>query len=75
MNQASEKQLRKISDTADEVIRGLKGLGTEASSRDPWLIYINLDKLDSETKQLWAQAKCEDQFPTFDEFIDFLNSR
>ncbi|GFQ85073.1 DUF1758 domain-containing protein [Trichonephila clavata] len=43
--------LRHLVDTSDEVLRGLKALGTEAN-RDPWLIQILMQKLDAETKRL-----------------------
>lgn len=38
--------LRKITDGADEVVRGLNAL--KKTDRDPWLIYLLLNKLDSD---------------------------
>lgn len=40
--------LRKITDGADEVIRGLHAI--EQTGRDPWIIYLLLSKLDNKSK-------------------------
>ncbi|GFW34112.1 DUF1758 domain-containing protein [Trichonephila clavipes] len=67
--------LRNLVDTSDEVLRGLKALGTEATNRDPWLIQILMQKLDTETKRLWSVKTAERDFPTLKEFLEFLNVR
>ncbi|GFX81304.1 DUF1758 domain-containing protein [Trichonephila clavipes] len=67
--------LRNIADTSDEVIRGLKSIDTKAESRDVWLIYILLQKVDPKTRQEWAQFSNNIDFPTFEAFIEFLSSR
>ncbi|XP_041633403.1 uncharacterized protein [Drosophila kikkawai] len=46
--------VRKLADGADEVIRGLRALDCE--ERYPWLIFILLSKLDTDTCQAWAQC-------------------
>ncbi|GFV76660.1 uncharacterized protein TNCV_4728801 [Trichonephila clavipes] len=62
-------------DTSDKVLRGLKAFGTEATNRDPWLIQILRQKLDTETKRLWTVKTAERDFPTLKEFLEFLNVR
>ncbi|KAF8777969.1 hypothetical protein HNY73_014746 [Argiope bruennichi] len=75
ISQANSTNLRNIVDTSDEVLRGLKSLGEEASSRDPWLIHLLLQKLDPETRRLWSVKTSEIEFPTWEEFLEFLNTR
>lgn len=65
--------LRKIADGADEAIRGLNALGS--NNRDPWLIYLLIQKLDHETKQAWAEEVDSRDDCTIDEFLDFLQTR
>ncbi|GFV24734.1 transposable element Tcb2 transposase [Trichonephila clavipes] len=60
---------------SDEVLRGFKALGTEATNRDPWLIQILMQKLDTETKRLWSVKTAENDFPILKEFLEFLNVR
>ncbi|GFQ85683.1 DUF1758 domain-containing protein [Trichonephila clavata] len=74
-NDINTSNLRNIADTSDEVIRGLKSIDTKAESRDVWLIYILLQKVDSKTRQEWAQFSNNIDFPTFESFIEFLNNR
>ncbi|GFR27856.1 uncharacterized protein TNCT_180321 [Trichonephila clavata] len=54
-NDINTSNLRSIADTSDEVIRGLKSIDTKAESRDVWLTYILLQKVDSKTRQEGAQ--------------------
>ncbi|HBK83129.1 MAG TPA: hypothetical protein DDZ41_05955, partial [Flavobacterium sp.] len=67
--------IRTLWDSADEVIRGLKALGPNAEERDPWLIYILVDKLDPETRSLWAQATVDKDYPSIRELFEFLSRR
>ncbi|GFX53839.1 uncharacterized protein TNCV_1597851 [Trichonephila clavipes] len=71
----NSSNLRNIADTSDEVFRGLKSIDTKAESRDVWLIYILLRKVDPETRQEWAQFSNNIDFSTFEAFIEFLNNR
>ncbi|GFW41822.1 DUF1758 domain-containing protein [Trichonephila clavipes] len=64
-----------IAGTSDEVIRGLQFIDTKAESRDVWLIYILLQKVDPKTRQEWAQFSNNIDFPTFEAFIEFLSNR
>lgn len=67
--------LRKLVSTSDEVVRQLKALGTEYESRDPWLIHLLSEKLDRETRSLWAQKLVDLEYPSFNEFVTFLERR
>uniref|UniRef100_A0A1B0DN79 Uncharacterized protein n=1 Tax=Phlebotomus papatasi TaxID=29031 RepID=A0A1B0DN79_PHLPP len=58
--------------TAVSVLDSLDG--QNATSRDSWVIYLLLSKLDSETKYLWSRDP-EAQFPTLNKFLDFLSAR
>ncbi|GFX77722.1 uncharacterized protein TNCV_1106391 [Trichonephila clavipes] len=71
---ANSVNLRQLADTSDEIICGLKSLGQEASSRDIWLIYLLLQKLDSDTRQWWHQKTANEELPSLDSFLEFLNS-
>ncbi|GFX81279.1 DUF1758 domain-containing protein [Trichonephila clavipes] len=75
ISQVNMTDLRNLVDTSDEVLKGLKALGTEATNRDPWLIQILMQKLDTETKRLWSVKTAEKDFPTLKEFVEFLNVR
>lgn len=72
---ASTGGLRKLVTTSDEVLRQLNVLGDEFNARDPWLIHLLLDKLDEETRLLWAQQIVHVENPSVDDFLKFLNSR
>ncbi|KAG8174211.1 hypothetical protein JTE90_015693 [Oedothorax gibbosus] len=71
---ATDSALRKLADTTDVVIRGLKTLHENAASRDPWLIHLLLEKVDQETCRVWAEKVAEEDFPTVESFIEFLNN-
>lgn len=66
----SNKSLRKIIDGADECLRGLKATGMD--SRDPWLIYILLSKLDSGTRLQWSEEVGSNSDVTIYKFLEFL---
>ncbi|GFW71559.1 uncharacterized protein TNCV_2309941 [Trichonephila clavipes] len=73
ISQVNMTNLRNLVDTSDEVLRGLKAFGTEATNKDHWLIQILMQKLDTETKRLWSVKTAEKDFPTLKEFLEFLN--
>ncbi|GBM89948.1 hypothetical protein AVEN_88668-1 [Araneus ventricosus] len=75
ISQANTTNLRNLVCAVDEVLRGLKALGKEAISRDAWLIQLLLQKLDPETRRLWSVKTTEIEFPTWKEFLEFLNTR
>ncbi|XP_038106910.1 uncharacterized protein LOC119766434 [Culex quinquefasciatus] len=71
----SSNGLKKLVATSDDVVRQLKPLGREYESRDPWLIHLLLEKLDRETRSLWAQRIINIENPTFAAFLEFLQQR
>ncbi|XP_062557932.1 uncharacterized protein LOC134222795 [Armigeres subalbatus] len=58
-----------------EAKRILKALGNEYETRDPWLIHLLLEKVDRETRTLWAQKIIDEENPLFADFIEFLQKR
>ncbi|GFY30067.1 uncharacterized protein TNCV_4073801 [Trichonephila clavipes] len=75
ISEANCFNLRKLLDTSDECLRGLNALGEQASSKDCWLIYLLLQKIDPESRRLWAIKSSEEEFPNMKAFLDFLNVR
>ncbi|XP_065094995.1 uncharacterized protein LOC135716231 [Ochlerotatus camptorhynchus] len=67
--------LKKLVATSDDTIRQLKALGNEYETRDPWLIHLLLEKVDRETRSLWAQKIIDEENPKFADFIEFLQKR
>ena len=74
-------EIRKITDNLENIVSGLDAIDP-TKCRDVWLIHIVRDKLDSTTKRLWAErviAKYDnsdnDEFPTIDELLQFLDDR
>ncbi|XP_055922824.1 uncharacterized protein LOC129953606, partial [Eupeodes corollae] len=72
-NSENIQVLRKITDGADEVIRGLNAL--KSNNRDPWLIYLLLQKVDPDTRQAWADNLGAQEDATIDQFLTFLQTR
>lgn len=69
------KSLRQLANATDEIIRGLSAIGNEARNRDPWLIFMLVQKLDQESRQAWATTSSNWEYPSYDQFMTFLNSR
>ncbi|XP_017484693.1 PREDICTED: uncharacterized protein LOC108373331, partial [Rhagoletis zephyria] len=67
------KILRKIIDGADECLRGLSAINIK--ERDPWLIFILLNKLDAETRHNWFEHVGSRTSITIEEFLKFLGAR
>lgn len=74
-NSVSVTSLRALCDTTDHVMRGLRSLGEQAEKRDPFLIYLLLEKIDDDSKHLWARETCDNDHPTITELIHFLEKR
>ncbi|XP_062537728.1 uncharacterized protein LOC134206064 [Armigeres subalbatus] len=72
---ATPGSLRMLVSTSDEVVRQLNALGDEYNTRDPWLIHLLLEKLDKETRALWAQRIIDEENPSFEDFLKFLDNR
>ncbi|GFT77393.1 uncharacterized protein TNCV_106701 [Trichonephila clavipes] len=75
ISEANCFNLRKLLDTSDECLRGLNALGEQASNKDCWLIYLLLQKIDPESRRLWAIKSSEEEFLNMKAFLDFLNVR
>lgn len=76
INSVNNKNLRHFADVSDEMLRGLDALGNSFESRDPWLIFILLSKLDDDTNSKWADISSDnDQDKSISDFILFLNKR
>lgn len=69
------KHLRQLANVADEIIRGLGAIGGEADTRDPWLVFMLVQKLDAESRQAWATHSCDWEFPTYTQLLSFINNR
>ncbi|XP_055622584.1 uncharacterized protein LOC129766143 [Toxorhynchites rutilus septentrionalis] len=66
--------LRSLHDVSDEVVRALQAMQRE--DRDTWLLFILIQKLDHETKQLWYQkvADMPEANITLEMFLSFIDS-
>ncbi|XP_039453102.1 uncharacterized protein LOC120432034 [Culex pipiens pallens] len=75
VSDANFADLQKLVTTSDEVIRQLDTLGEQYQTRDSWLIQLLLEKIDDETRALWAQKVVNMDNPTFPDFVKFLEDR
>ncbi|XP_075151102.1 uncharacterized protein LOC142225212 [Haematobia irritans] len=71
MKEGNVFKLRQISDTANEVLRGLDAI--DYRERDHWLIYILQNKIDSESRRKWTEHSRNESKPTVDNFLKFLD--
>lgn len=72
---SSVTKLRQLFNNIDDVNRGIDALGGEAKNRDPWLIYLLLNKTDHETQKAWAYKTVNKEFPSFEELLTFISER
>ncbi|XP_060800865.1 uncharacterized protein LOC132901873 [Amyelois transitella] len=78
INAPSAVQLKQLVDTTSECLNNLKNLDVNTSSWDPIIIYLLVQKLDSETHKSWEEHAYKDEaedLPTWLEFKKFLESR
>lgn len=73
--QLTASSLRKVISTSNEIIHSLKALGPEYETRDCWLIYILLEKLDSDTKKFWSEKLVSMENPKFSDFISVIEKK
>ncbi|XP_058827180.1 uncharacterized protein LOC131687146 [Topomyia yanbarensis] len=75
LTSSSADGLRSLHDISDEVVRALQAMQRE--DRDTWLLFILIEKLDRETKQLWYQrvADMQEANITLQCFLHFIDSR
>ena len=69
------QNLRNVINLFNETTGLLDAQGAYASSRDPWLIQLMLNKLDNYTKRAWAEEASTNESPSLQEFQEFLNDR
>ncbi|GFT60559.1 uncharacterized protein TNCV_1966541 [Trichonephila clavipes] len=62
-------------DSYEEAWQKLLDIGEQASSKDCWLSYLLLQKIDPESRRLWAIKPSEEEFPNMKSFLDFLKVR
>lgn len=67
--------LRHLTDFSSKVLNSIKSLGTNAESRDPWLIQLLLQKVDADTQESWSLKMVENEFPSVEELLKFLSIR
>ncbi|XP_070855415.1 uncharacterized protein [Drosophila suzukii] len=63
--------LRKVTDGATEIVRGLDAAGQ--TNRDCWIIHFILAKIDAETRRKWIEGSRELESPSVDNLLKFLN--
>lgn len=71
----SAAEFHRIYDTSMEILNGIKTMGNNAESRDPWLILLLLNKLDSHTRLAWATETNGVEFPTIEDLLKFVGKR
>lgn len=69
------KELRKLSNSADEMIRGLRVQSPDAEKRDPRLICLQCKKLNQLALQAWAEHCGKLIFSSLESFFVFVNKR
>lgn len=68
----NRKNVNNLLNTSDELIRGLKPIGGEATNRGSWLIYLLLQTFAPESWRIWPIESTEKEFSTLKEFFSFL---
>ncbi|XP_044251339.1 uncharacterized protein [Drosophila takahashii] len=61
--------LRKVTDGATEIVRGLDAAGQ--TNRDCWIIHFILAKIDAETRRKWIEGSRELESPSVDDLLKF----
>ncbi|XP_076299583.1 uncharacterized protein LOC143218334 [Lasioglossum baleicum] len=67
--------LRKLAEQAQVHVNALKGLNQPINSWDQILIFIIVKKVDKTTRRAWERKLENDELPTFQKFIDFINTQ
>ncbi|XP_070854242.1 uncharacterized protein [Drosophila suzukii] len=65
--------LRKVTDGANEIVRGLDAAGQ--TNRDCWIIHFILAKIDAETRRKWIEGSRELESPSVDDLLKILDRR
>uniref|UniRef100_A0A1B0EXY1 DUF5641 domain-containing protein n=1 Tax=Lutzomyia longipalpis TaxID=7200 RepID=A0A1B0EXY1_LUTLO len=69
---ASVQGIQNLQRKSNSILQALDAM--EVTSRDPFIIYSILQKLDEETRALWA-GKVKENCPTWEQFNEFLVER
>lgn len=75
MKQESHFTLRNFVDTLQSNIRSLQSLGQPVNMWDTLLIYLCVQKLDTVSKQKWKEIINKTEFPSIEQFVEFLTER
>ena len=67
--------LRAVFNTFRETFEMLDNQGDYAKSRDPWIIYLMTQKLDSESRIAWHEHLKDKSQPLINDFLGFLRNR
>lgn len=68
--------IKRILDTTSECMKSIANLGINIESWDPIVIYIIIQKLDTETHRIWEQTlQNPREPPTLQQLSDFLENR
>lgn len=73
IDSSSTSKLRELTSTSNELVQALDAL--DCKDRDPWIIYLLVNKLDMETRSLWAYETTGNELPTLKQLFDFLEKR
>ena len=68
-------ELGKQLDKFEEILGSLDAIGGYAQCRDPWIIRIILDRIDDDSRRLWANKSADLTAPSLDYFRSFLLKR
>ncbi|XP_055387374.1 uncharacterized protein LOC129615957 [Condylostylus longicornis] len=76
VNQETATAVKKLLDTTNECLQALKNLQIDVEGWDPIIVYLIVQKLPTETHQLWEQSvSAENQLPTWRQLESFLETR
>lgn len=72
LSNESYQALSQMRATMNSVLRALKSFSLTGG--DHWIVFILKDKLDTESKRLWAR-ECKGKIPSYNDFNNFLLDR
>ncbi|XP_073956369.1 uncharacterized protein [Choristoneura fumiferana] len=78
LNSQSASQLKSLLDNTTECLNSLKNLQISTDSWDPIIIFLVVQKLDSESHKDWEEYAHKDnseELPTWSDFIKFLEAK
>lgn len=78
INTQSANQIKSLLDVTTDCLNNLQNLNIITSSWDPIIIFIVIQKMDTETHKEWEQTVCtneDDKLPTWDDLRQFMQSK